>query len=243
MNKGELILGVSGVSLGSCPDPALARLIDHTLLKPESKGCDIIKICDQARQYHFKSVCINPTWVSTAARQLHGSGVKVCTVVGFPLGATVKRVKELETRIAIDEGANEIDMVINVGALKSKNYKLVSEDIRAVVRACRSRTISKLIIETCLLTDDEVVKACELAKSAGMNFVKTSTGFSKAGASTHHVRLMRETVGGTMGVKASGGISDHETALHMLAAGASRLGLSASIAIVECDQSGSKKGY
>jgi deoxyribose-phosphate aldolase len=249
-NLGEIIqegvdrLGISGVTLGSCPDPALARLIDHTLLRAFSTRDEILALCEQAKKYCFKSVCINPGWVADAARYLRGSGVKVCTVVGFPLGANVKRVKELETRIAIDDGANEIDMVLNIGAMKSKNYKVVSDDIRAVARACRRETISKLILETCYLTDEEVVKACEMAKAAGMKFVKTSTGFGKAGASTHHVRLMRQTVGDAMGVKASGGIGDHETALHMLAAGASRLGVSASIAIVECeDKSGKKQSY
>ncbi|RME91488.1 MAG: deoxyribose-phosphate aldolase [Candidatus Hydrogenedentota bacterium] len=222
--------------LGSCPDPALARFIDHTLLKPEATQADIEKLCQEAAENCFMSVCVNPYWVRTASKLLRGTGVKVCTVVGFPLGATPSRVKELETRIAIDDGAREIDMVINIGALKSGLYKEVENDIRAVVRATRGTVLSKVILETCLLTKEEIVTACKLSEKAGANFVKTSTGFSKGGAKIEDIRLMRQTVGDAMGVKASGGIRDHETALNMLMAGASRIGASASVAIVSCAQ-------
>jgi len=227
---------------GSCPDRAMAQLIDHTLLKPEATEQDIIQLCEEAASNCFMSVCINPVWVERAYKILHGSGVRVCTVIGFPLGATFSRVKELETRIAIDDGAGEVDMVINVGALKSGNLRLVEEDIRSVVRAARGNVITKVILETCFLTGDEIKTACEISARAGANFVKTSTGFGKGGATIENIKLMRQTVGGGMGVKASGGIRDHDTAMDLVSAGASRIGASASVAIVEC-QKPSGKGY
>ena len=187
------------------------------------------------------SVCVNPTWVRLAARELRGSGVKVCTVIGFPLGATPPRVKELETRVAIDDGAGEVDMVLNIGALKSGDLKLVEQDVRAVVRAARGPVITKVILETCLLSPEEIATASAICARAGADFVKTSTGFNKGGATVEAVRIMRETVGKEMGVKASGGIRDHETAVKMIGAGASRIGASASVAIV--NQEGGGKGY
>lgn len=229
--------------VGSCPDPALARMIDHTLLKAEATEKEVEDLCRVAAENCFMSVCVNPTNVALSARLLRGTGVKVCTVIGFPLGATSSRVKELETRIAIDEGAGEVDMVINIGAMKSGNYALVESDIRAVVRATRGNVISKVILETCFLTKDEIKKACELSKAAGANFVKTSTGFASGGAKVEDIRLMREVVGDTMGVKASGGVRDHETALNMIMAGASRIGASASVAIVNCEKSGGGGKY
>ncbi len=238
--------GASRVSsfppLGSCPDPGLARLIDHTLLKPEATESEIRSLCSEAAQHCFMSVCVNPAWVPLAAKLLRNTGVKVCTVVGFPLGATFSRVKELETRVAIDEGADEIDMVINVGALKSGNLKLVENDIYSVVRAARGDIITKVILEVCLLTDQEIVDACKLCEKAGAHFVKTSTGFAKGGATTKTVALMRKTVGSDMGVKASGGVRDHETAMNMIGAGASRIGASASVEIISCGKP-SAKGY
>ncbi len=226
---------------GACPDPGLARFIDHTLLKAEATRGDIEKLCAEAHENCFMSVCVNPTWVRTAAKALQGSGVKVCTVIGFPLGATPTRVKELETRIAIDDGAGEVDMVVNIGALKSGDHRLVENDIRGVVRATRGSVISKVILETCLLTKDEIKTGCQLSQRAGANFVKTSTGFSKGGATAEDIALMRETVGSEMGVKASGGVRDHEGALEMLHAGASRIGASASVAIVNCEDAGGGK--
>lgn len=237
--------GASRVStippFGTCPDPGLARYIDHTLLKPEATRSDLENLCQEAAENCFMSVCVNPTWVSTAAKLLRGTGVKVCTVIGFPLGATPTRVKELETRIAIEDGAEEVDMVINIGALKSGDSRLVENDIRGVVRATRGTVISKVILETCLLSKDEIKTACELSQKAGANFVKTSTGFSKGGATADDIRLMRQTVGAEMGVKASGGVRDHDTALTMLHAGASRIGASASVAIVSCEDAGGGK--
>ncbi|MCB1199328.1 MAG: deoxyribose-phosphate aldolase [Leptospiraceae bacterium] len=216
-------------------------MIDHTLLKAEATEEDVRKLCAEAAKNCFMSVCVNPAYVALSAKLLRGTGVKVCTVVGFPLGATPTRVKELETRIAIDEGADEIDMVINIGAMKSGNYKLVESDIRGVVRATRGNVISKVILETCYLTKEEIRKASELSKAAGANFVKTSTGFGPGGAKAEDIRIMREVVGDTMGVKASGGVRDHETALNLIMAGASRIGASASVAIVECTSAGSGK--
>lgn len=227
--------------VGSCPDPALARMIDHTLLKADATEKEVEALCQEAAANCFMSVCINPSNVAFSARLLRGTGVKVCTVVGFPLGATSPRVKELETRIVIDEGADEVDMVINVGALKSGHYALVESDIRAVVRATRGNIISKVILETCYLTKDEIRKASEISKAAGANFVKTSTGFGPGGAKVEDIRIMREVVGDTMGVKASGGVRDHETALNMIMAGASRIGASASVAIINCEKPGGGK--
>ena len=209
----------------------IARTIDHTALKPNATQEEIAKLCEEARAYCFASVCVNPSYVALCARLLGGSGVRVCTVVGFPLGSTTPTVKAIEARDAIANGADEIDMVMNVGALKSGNDALVLEDMRAVREATRGRVL-KVILETGLLSKEEKVRACRLAKEAGADFVKTSTGFGAGGATVEDIRLMRETVGPTMGVKASGGVRDSETAQAMLAAGATRIGASASIAIV-----------
>ena len=208
------------------------KLFDHTILKADATRKDVKRVCDEAMAYSFFSVCVNSYYVPYVANLLHGSDVKICSVVGFPLGAMSTRAKALEAKIAVMDGADEIDMVINVGALKDRDYSVVLEDIKAVKEACGEH-ILKVIIETCLLTDDEKVKACELAKEAGADFVKTSTGFSTAGANVEDVRLMRETVGPDMGVKASGGIHDKEFAKELVDAGANRLGTSATIEIVE----------
>ena len=208
------------------------KLFDHTILKADATRKDVKRVCDEAMAYSFCSVCVNSYYVPYVANLLHGSDVKICSVVGFPLGAMSTRAKALEAKIAVMDGADEIDMVINVGALKDRDYSVVLEDIKAVKEAC-GENILKVMIETCLLTDDEKVKACELAKEAGADFVKTSTGFSSAGAKVEDVRLMRETVGPDMGVKASGGIHDKELAKELVDAGANRLGTSATIEIVE----------
>ena len=208
------------------------KLFDHTILKADATRKDVKRVCDEAMAYSFCSVCVNSYYVPYVANLLHGSDVKICSVVGFPLGAMSTRAKALEAKIAVMDGADEIDMVINVGALKDRDYSVVLEDIKAVKEACGEH-ILKVIIETCLLTDDEKVKACELAKEAGADFVKTSTGFSSAGAKVEDVRLMRETVGPDIGVKASGGIHDKEFAKELVDAGANRLGTSATIEIVE----------
>ena len=208
------------------------KLFDHTILKADATRKDVKRVCDEAMAYSFCSVCVNSYYVPYVVNLLHGSDVKICSVVGFPLGAMSTRAKALEAKIAVMDGADEIDMVINVGALKDRDYSVVLEDIKAVKEAC-GENILKVIIETCLLTDDEKVKACELAKEAGADFVKTSTGFSSAGAKVEDVRLMRETVGPDMGVKASGGIHDKEFAKELVDAGANRLGTSATIEIVE----------
>lgn len=212
------------------------KMIDHTLLKPEATKEMIENLCKEAKEYDFKSVCVNPYWVSTAYEELRDSDVLVCTVVGFPLGATTKETKFFETDFAVQEGADEIDMVINVGALKSKQYDVVLEDIKSVVQAANGRTV-KVIIETCLLSDEEKVKACKLSMEAGANFVKTSTGFSTAGAKVEDVELMKSIVGDNLEVKASGGIRDLDTALKMIEAGATRLGVSAGVQIVKEYQS------
>ncbi len=210
----------------------LAQYIDHTLLKANAERSEIEHLCNEARQYSFASVCVNPTNVALAAELLQGCSVKVCTVIGFPLGATSSFVKAMETRDAVANGATEIDMVINVGALKSKDYELVRTDIERVVESAGGNLV-KVILENSLLTDEEKVKACELSKAAKADFVKTSTGFSTSGATVEDIRLMRQTVGPEMGVKASGGIRDTATALSMIEAGATRIGASASVAIVE----------
>ena len=206
--------------------------IDHTLLKPEADYDQVKKLCEEAAQYHFASVCLNPVYVSLASRLLEGSGVAVCTVVGFPLGATPTEVKVFETRQAVAQGANEVDMVIHVGALKSGDFDAVERDVRQVAMACGSDALLKVIIEAALLTDEEKVQACTLCKVAGADFVKTSTGFGPGGATLHDVALMRRTVGDDLGVKAAGGIRDREMAENMLRAGADRIGASASIQIV-----------
>ncbi|MDN4594791.1 deoxyribose-phosphate aldolase [Polycladomyces subterraneus] len=218
----------------------IASMIDHTLLKPDATASQIENLCREAKEYGFASVCVNPVWVARAAEWLKGSDVKVCTVVGFPLGATTKETKAFETRNAIENGADEIDMVMNIGALKSGDHTLVREDIAAVVEAAGGKTV-KVILETGLLNDDEIRIASTLAKEAGAHFVKTSTGFGHGGATEEAVRLMRKTVGPDMGVKASGGVRDAETARKMIEAGANRIGASASVAIVTGAQG--TKGY
>lgn len=209
------------------------QYIDHTLLKPDATRAQIKKIIEEAKEYNFFSVCINPFWVPLAHEELKDTSVKVCTVIGFPLGANTSAVKEYETTDAIKNGANEVDMVINIGALKGGEYEVVKEDIQKVVAASKEKALVKVIIESSLLTDEEIVKACELAKEAGADFVKTSTGFANGGASVHAVELMRKTVGSEMGVKASGGIHSYEDAKALIDAGATRIGASAGIAIVE----------
>lgn len=209
----------------------IASMIDHTLLKPEATPAQVERLCAEAAEYHFASVCVNPVYIPLAARLLKGTGVKVCCVVGFPLGAIAPEQKAAEAASCAAMGAEELDMVIHVGAAKAGDWALVQRDIEGVVKAAAGRTV-KVIIETCLLTDEEKVKACEAAKAAGAHFVKTSTGFSTGGATTHDIALMRKTVGPEMGVKASGGIRDYETAMAMIEAGANRIGASAGIAIV-----------
>jgi deoxyribose-phosphate aldolase len=212
----------------------VSAMIDHTLLKPDATRSDIEKLCREAAEFHFATVCVNPAWVATAAALLRGSGVGVCSVVGFPLGATTADVKNYETRRAIFDGATEIDMVINIGALKSGDLRTVERDIDAVVEPCRQcGTTSKVIIEAALLTDDEKVTACTLSKAAGADFVKTSTGFASGGATAADVALMRRVVGAEMGVKAAGGVRDLEGLKAMVAAGATRVGASAGVKIVQ----------
>lgn len=212
----------------------LNKYIDHTLLKPDASQEQIMNLIEEATEHDFASVCVNPTWVAFAAQALKGTDVKVCTVIGFPLGANTPEVKAFEAEDAIQNGADEIDMVINIGALKSQDYELVEKDIQAVVEAAKGILV-KVIIETCLLTDDEKVKACQIAQKAGADFVKTSTGFSIGGATVADVALMRKTVGPNMGVKASGGARSYEDALAFIKAGATRIGASSGVAIMEGD--------
>ncbi len=209
----------------------LNKFIDHTLLKQDAKPEQVVKLCAEARQYDFMSVCINPAYVPLAAHELKGSDVKVCTVVGFPLGMNLPETKAQEAALVIKMGATEVDMVINVGKLKAGEVKYVEDEIRLVKHACGD-ILLKVIIETCLLTDDEKVKACLAAKAAGAEFVKTSTGFSTGGATVHDIALMRKTVGSKMGVKASGGVHDKAEALAMIEAGATRIGASSGVKIV-----------
>lgn len=211
----------------------LALYIDHTLLKPEADQNAIKTLCEEAKEYGFASVCVNPMWVPFCAEELKGSSVKVCTVVGFPLGVTSTEAKVCETRRAIQDGVSEIDMVIKIGAVKSGLWSDVEEDIRAVVQAAKPSAIVKVILETASLTREEKVKASQIAQAAGADFVKTSTGFGKGGATIEDVRLMRETVGSSMGVKASGGVRDYRTALQMIEAGANRIGTSSGVAIIK----------
>lgn len=212
-----------------CP---LNSCIDHTLLKADATVEQIIKLCSEAREYKFASVCVNSCWVRLCAEQLRGSGVAVCTVVGFPLGAMIPEAKAFEAEAAVDNGATEVDMVINIGALKSKDYRMVAKDLNEVAKAVHDRgALLKVIIETCLLTKEEKVIACLLAKNAGADYVKTSTGFSTGGATVEDVALMRKVVGDELGVKAAGGIRDRETAEKMIEAGADRIGASAGIKI------------
>lgn len=223
-----------GLQATGAPAGSVAGLIDHTLLKAEATQVEIETLCREAREYAFATVCLNPTWVSLAARLLRGSPVGVCTVVGFPLGATTRDVKQFETRRVIFDGATEVDMVINIGALKSGDVRTVQLDIEAVVDVCRAAdVVSKVIIETALLTDEEKVTACTLAKAAGATFVKTSTGFARSGATPADVALMRRVVGAEMGVKAAGGVRDLSGAREMVKAGATRIGASAGVKIVQ----------
>lgn len=210
----------------------LAEMIDHTALKPETTKEQIITLCKEAKAYHFASVCVNPIWVKTAHDILGASDVKVCTVIGFPLGATTSEVKVFETGQAIKSGAVEVDMVINIGALKDGDDNSVEKDIAGVVGAAKGQALVKVILETCLLNDEEIERASRLAITAGADFVKTSTGFSSGGATTEAVHIMRKTVGPSKGVKASGGIRDKETVEAMIAAGATRIGASAGVSIV-----------
>ncbi|EEM15340.1 MULTISPECIES: deoxyribose-phosphate aldolase [Bacillus] len=209
-----------------------AKLIDHTLLKPDTKKEAIVTLCEEAKKHDFASVCVNPTWVETAAELLKDTDVKVCTVIGFPLGVNTPETKAFETQDAIAKGATEVDMVINIGALKDKNDELVERDVRAVVEAAKGKALVKIIIETCLLTEEEKVRACELSVKAGVDFVKTSTGFSTGGATVEDVALMRKTVGPEIGVKASGGVRNGEDMDAMVEAGATRIGTSAGVALV-----------
>ena len=219
-------------------------MIDHTILKPEASRADVQKLCEEARQYHFYSVCVNPTYVRQVKNALRGSDVKVCAVVGFPLGAQPPESKAMEARRAIREGAKEIDMVINVGAMKSGDEKLVYRDILAVAEACRDGSaLLKVILETSLLTDTEKVKVCEMSMKAGAHFVKTSTGFGSAGAKIEDVSLMARTVAPkNLGVKASGGIKSYQDALAMIRAGATRIGASSGINIVREAQQAAGRG-
>ncbi|MDF2546912.1 MAG: deoxyribose-phosphate aldolase [Anaerosolibacter sp.] len=220
----------------------IAKYIDHTILKPETLKTDVMRICDEAKAYEFYSVCVNSAYVPLVKERLQGSDVKITAVVGFPLGAMDMKAKAYETQIAIENGANEIDMVINIGALKDKEYDYVKEDIKSVVDALQKNVLLKVIIETSLLTEEEKIKACQLSMEAGAHFVKTSTGFSTGGATIEDVKLMRSVVGDRLGVKASGGIRNYETAIAMIEAGASRLGVSASVAVVNGMDTGNN-GY
>jgi len=226
-------------TIGVIPhDVSVGSLIDHTLLKPDATPDQIAQLCFEARKYGFAAVCVNPTWVKLCAQLLHGSPVKVCTVIGFPLGATAPEVKVFETQNAIENGAGEIDMVINIGALKARDLELVARDIRGVVTAAHERgAIVKVIIEAVLLTDEEKTIACLLSKEAGADFVKTSTGFAAGGATVHDVALMRRVVGPEMGVKAAGGVRTYADAESMIKAGATRIGASAGIKIVQATAS------
>ena len=242
----EHIIQAAGAARVSVCNPtkkgnSTARYVDHTMLKPNATQDEIAKLCEEAKNFCFASVCVNPSYVALSAQFLRGSGVKVCTVVGFPLGSTTPTVKAIEARDAIANGADEIDMVINIGALKSGNDAMVYDDIKAVREATRGKVL-KVILETSLLSNEEKVRACAMAKKAGADFVKTSTGFGGGGATVEDIRLMRETVGPLMGVKASGGIRDAKGAADMIAAGATRLGTSASVAIVT-DAKSEGKGY
>jgi len=216
--------------------PDLASTIDHTLLKPDATEAQIRRLCVEARDNHFASVCINPYWVEICAEELQGTGVEVCTVIGFPLGATTTATKAFEAAEAVRRGATEVDMVINIGALKNGDYETIHDDIQAVVRSVTGQACVKVILETALLENDEKVAACAMAKEAGANYVKTSTGFAKGGATVEDVALMRRVVGSQVGVKASGGIRDRETAEAMIAAGANRLGASAGVKIIAGDR-------
>ncbi|AKL86959.1 deoxyribose-phosphate aldolase [Bacillus atrophaeus] len=220
-----------------------ANLIDHTALKPHTQKADIVKLIEEAKKYQFASVCVNPTWVQLAAKELAGTGVDVCTVIGFPLGANTTETKAFETKDAISKGATEVDMVINIAALKDGENDFVEADIRGVVEAAAGKVLVKVIIETCLLTDEEKERACRLAVKAGADFVKTSTGFSTGGATAEDIALMRKTVGPDIGVKASGGIRTKADVDQMTAAGASRIGASAGVSIVSGENGNNGDNY
>jgi deoxyribose-phosphate aldolase len=243
--SGVIDAGASRVgvhAIGGAPS-GIAGMIDHTLLRPDATRQNIEDLCREAAQFKFATVCVNPTWVATCARLLQGSGVGVCSVVGFPLGATTADVKRYETQRAIFDGAREIDTVINIGALKSGDLRTVERDIEAVVSPCRDcRALSKVIIEAALLTDDEKVTACTLAKAAGADYVKTSTGFGPGGATAADVALMRRVVGADMGIKAAGGVRDLDSLKQMVAAGATRVGASAGVKIVQQARSAGPHG-
>ncbi|HID90502.1 TPA: deoxyribose-phosphate aldolase [Candidatus Bathyarchaeota archaeon] len=212
----------------------LAKLIDHTVVRPYATEGDVRKACDEAKRHGFASVCVNPCYVSLASRLLRGTGIGVCVVIGFPFGATLPSVKAFEAKEVIRRGADEIDVVINIGALKSGNYDLVRRDIESVVEVAKARgVLTKVIIEACYLTDEEKEAACKVAKDAGADFIKTSTGYGPAGATVHDVKLIRAVVGDEMGIKASGGISDAERAVAMIRAGATRIGTSNGVRVVE----------
>jgi deoxyribose-phosphate aldolase len=231
-NQGKKDPAGQSVSKPQMTAAELAKYIDHTLLKPEAVQSQFEKLCEEAVKYQFKSVCVNSGWVPFVTKKLRGSGIIICSVIGFPLGEMDTRSKAFEARSAINSGADELDMVINVGALKSRNLKLVEEDIRTIKRACRTKTILKVIIETVLLTEEEKILACEISKKAGADFVKTSTGFLGGGATVEDVLLMRRIVGPKMGVKASGAIRDFNQAVALINAGANRLGCGSSVAVI-----------
>ncbi|MEF8873533.1 MAG: deoxyribose-phosphate aldolase [Candidatus Thermoplasmatota archaeon] len=211
----------------------IEKFLDHTILNPDARKEDVKEVCDEAKTYNFASVCVNPCWVSLVDRRLKGTDISTCSVVGFPLGANNSETKAFEAKKAVEEGADEIDMVLNIGKLKEGDHSYVEEDIRAVVESVDEDPTVKVIIEACLLTDEEKIKACEIAKEAGADFVKTSTGFAEEGAKLEDVRTMRETVGDAIGVKAAGGIGSYEKAKEMIEAGASRIGASSSVEIAE----------
>lgn len=220
-----------------------SQLIDHTLLLAQATQDEIIRLCQEAKEYEFCSVCVNPFWVSLAKSLLDKSNVKVCTVIGFPLGANTSTVKAFEAKEAVEHGADEVDMVLNIGLAKMGDWEAVRADVKAVVDAVSDGTIVKVILETCLLSDDEIQKACDAVVQAGADFVKTSTGFSKSGATTHHVKLMRERVGTDFGVKASGGVRTAEDFEAMIAAGANRIGASAGVALLGETKNGGNDVY
>lgn len=217
--------------------PQLAKMIDHTLLRADATQSEMAKLTEEAKQYQFASVCVNPGWVAYSAEQLQGTGVDICTVIGFPLGASTSETKAFETKDAIAKGATEVDMVINISALKDGKDDVVEQDIRAVVEAAAGKALVKVIIETCLLTDEEKVRACQAAVKAGADFVKTSTGFSTGGATPEDIALMRRTVGPDVGVKASGGVRSLEDMQKMIDAGATRIGASSGVKIMQGEQS------
>lgn len=217
--------------------PQLAKMIDHTLLRADATQSEMAKLTEEAKQYQFASVCVNPGWVAYAAEQLQGTGVDICTVIGFPLGASTSETKAFETKDAIAKGATEVDTVINISALKDGKDDYVEQDIRAVVEAAAGKALVKVIIEACLLTDEEKVRACQAAVRAGADFVKTSTGFSTGGATPEDIALMRRTVGPDVGVKASGGVRSLEDMQKMIEAGATRIGASSGVKIMQGGQS------